>query len=281
MKRCSFAMLGFVLAFGASAMAGAQTPEDSYWVEPMRKVHARFSGRPGTFAHFGDSITVSLAFWTPLLYEPKNMSAPMREALDLVKGYMRKECWRDWKGPAFGNEGSMTIRWAFDNVDKWLKDLNPETALIMFGTNDLHALELDEYRDKTRAVVRKCLDHGTAVLLSTIPPRHGYDAKAATFAEALRAIAREEKVPLVDYHAAILERRPDDWDGATEQFAAFKDYDVPTLISRDGVHPSNPKAFENDYSPEALRSNGFNLRSYVVLLRYADVIRRVLKAEKE
>ena len=36
------------------------------WVEPMKQVHARFTGSRGTFALFGDSITVSLAFWAPL-----------------------------------------------------------------------------------------------------------------------------------------------------------------------------------------------------------------------
>ena len=35
---------------------------DPEWVEPMKKVHAKFSGTPGTFALFGDSITVSLGF---------------------------------------------------------------------------------------------------------------------------------------------------------------------------------------------------------------------------
>ena len=52
---------------------------------------------------------------------------------------------------------------------------------------------------------------------------------------------------------------------------------MPTLVSRDGVHPSYPKKYEGDYSEEALKNSGYGLRSYLTLLAYADVIRGVLK----
>ena len=96
------------------------------------------------------------------------------------------------------------------------------------------------------------------------------------FADAVRKIARELNVPLTDYHAEVLKRRPDDWDGADKQFSEYRGYDVPTLISRDGVHPSNPQKYANDYSDEALRNNGFALRSYLALVKYAEVIDKVL-----
>jgi lysophospholipase L1-like esterase len=241
----------------------------------MKAVHKKFKGERGTFAQFGDSITVSRAFWFGLKYAPKNASPQMARALGLVKDYMLDDCW-DWKGPQYGNEGQMTIRWAHQNVDKWLKDLNPEVALMMFGTNDLGGLELKEYETKTREVVQKCLDNGTILILSTIPPKHGQAEKAAVFAEAVRRIARDMQLPLTDYHAEILKRRPDDWDGAAERFSQYEGYEVPTLISRDGVHPSNPRKYANDYSEEGLSSNGFVLRSYLALMKYAEVIERVL-----
>ena len=40
--------------------------EKPYWVEPMKAVHAGFHGNPGYVAQFGDSITYSMAFWTPI-----------------------------------------------------------------------------------------------------------------------------------------------------------------------------------------------------------------------
>src|SRR5262249_607208 len=154
----------------------------------MKQVHARFKGTPGTFALFGDSITVSLAFWSPLAGEPKGMSPTMAKAHGLVKAHMKPECWSKWRGPEFGNQGSMTIRWAHANVDKWLKKLNPEVALIMFGTNDLGQVPAKEYEEKTRTVVERCLENGTVVILSTIPPRSGRLEQSRQFADIVRKI---------------------------------------------------------------------------------------------
>ncbi|MBI3821820.1 MAG: SGNH/GDSL hydrolase family protein [Planctomycetes bacterium] len=251
------------------------------WVEPMKKVHARFKGEKGTFACFGDSITVTMAFWSPLAAAPKNMPDDMAKAHTLVKTYMKPDCWSKWKGPAFGNNGSMTIRWAQDNVETWLKKHNPEVVLIMFGTNDLTQFGVDEYDKKTREVVDKCLNNGAVVILSTIPPFSGRFEKSKEFAEAARKIARDKNVPLTDYFGEIVKRRPDDWDGRLPKFKEFaKDvYQVPTLISGDGVHPSNPSKFR-DYSEESLRSNGYALRNYLAVTAYAEVIRAVLKSAK-
>jgi len=242
----------------------------------MREVHARFKGKKGTFAQFGDSITVTMAFWAPLDGARKNAPPKMEEAFRRVKAHMLPECWRSWKGPQYGSEGGMTVRWARENVDTWLSKLNPEAALIMFGTNDLHSMEVEEHRAKLKEVVEKCLANGTVVILSTIPPRAGFEAKAKAFAEAARGLARELKVPLLDFHEEVMRRRPKDWNGASEEFKQYKDYDVPTLLSRDGVHPSYPQKFRDDYSEEALRSSGYGLRSYLTLLTYGEVIERVL-----
>jgi len=82
------------------------------------------------------------------------------------------------------------------------------------------------------------------------------------------------RVPLIDYQAAILERRPTDWDGAMEEFAAYEGYDVPTLICRDGIHPSNPQKWADDYSPQGLAHSGYVLRNYLTLAKYAEVLRK-------
>jgi lysophospholipase L1-like esterase len=266
-----------LLALLAPSAARAQEKHADYWVGPMKAVHAKFKGERGTLAQFGDSITVTMAYWAPLAQGPKDMPAEMAKAHDLVKQHMKPECWNKWKGAGFGNTGSMTIRWAHENVDRWLKKLNPEVALIMFGTNDLGQVPLKEYEQKTREVVQRCLDNGTVVILSTIPPRAGRLEQARQYAEAVRKVAREQKVPLIDYFAEVLKRRPDDWDGSLPKFkdTPGDEYEVPTLIARDGVHPSNPSK-HRDYSQESLRSNGYVLRNYLSLLTYAEVIRKAL-----
>lgn len=267
-------LIGFFLL--AWRLAAAEPTFD--WVEPMKRVHARFKGTPGTLALFGDSISVSLAFWAPLQWDPKGLDPAGARALQRVKNYMRPECWRQWRGPAYGNEGRMTIRWAHANVDRWLQTLNPEVAVILFGSNDVGELDAAEYQAKLRSVVRRCLTNGTIVILTTMPPRRGYLDKARQFAQIVRDLARAEQVPLVDYFEAILQRRPDDWDGSLPQFkdTPGDEYQVPTLIARDGVHPSNPRRFA-DYSEASLRCNGYALRNYLTLLAYAAVIEHVLQ----
>ena len=276
----------WLLVFTALAAPdrGDESPTggDRAWIEPMLRVHARFTGRRGTFAQFGDSITVSMAYWAPLRHRPRGMSPEAQRAFELVTGTMLPECWDRWKGPEYGSDGARTMRWALANVDHWLEKLNPEVALIMFGSNDLGQVPLAEYEASTRAVVRRCLDHGTVVILSTIPPRSGQLERCRAFTESVRRVGRELQVPVVDYFAAVLERRPDDWDGSQGQFREVQgdEYQVPTLISRDGVHPSNPRMFAGDYSEAGLRSSGYVLRNDLTLRAYAEVIRNVLQPRR-
>jgi hypothetical protein len=281
-SRRSFLMSGaasFVTAMTGARLEQSEQSGDtgSDWQTAMRRVHARFSGKPGTLAQFGDSITETKAFWSPVYYERKNASPEFEKAFQLVKAHLVPEAWSGGKGPENGNQGGKTVRWALENVGSWLERLNPEIAIVLFGSNDLRDVEVDKYRKDLTALVKSCLDNGTIVFLTTIPPRHDMERKAEMFAVAARGVSKELSVPLVDYHAEIMKRRPDDWDGAIDKFSAFKDYDVPTLISRDGVHPSYPGRFQNDYSPEGLRSSGYTLRNYLTMMKLAEVL-QVLKA---
>src|SRR3712207_5927749 len=81
---------------------GAALADETGWREAMAKVHARFTGRPGTFAQFGDPITVSLAFWAPLPEARRNAPPAMERAYRLVRERMWPACWREWKRPEFG-----------------------------------------------------------------------------------------------------------------------------------------------------------------------------------
>src|SRR5262245_53566290 len=85
-------LLLLVAALIALSSTAFRSEGASSWAAPMRDVRARFTGTPGTLALFGDSITLSLAFWAPLRGEPKGMSYPMAAAHALVKEYLRPEC---------------------------------------------------------------------------------------------------------------------------------------------------------------------------------------------
>ncbi len=257
------------------AQAGVDTTDATDWVEAMKLVHARHAGEKGVFACFGDSITDSRAFWFSLKHARKDAPPEMVAAFQTVSGHMLDDCW-DRKGAQFGNQGSMAIEWAYQNIDGWLRNLNPEAAIFMFGTNDLNNINAAKYEERLREIMQRCLDNGTVVILSTIPPRNTFEEKSAEFADVARAVADDMNLPLVDFHAEIMRRRPDDWNGALDKFAAYEGYDVPTLIARDGVHPSNPKQYSATYSDEALNNCGFALRNQMVLMKYAEVIGEVL-----
>lgn len=267
-----------LIAFAAPARAD----DPPAWVKPMKEVRQKFTGTPGTLALFGDSITLSKAFWAPLSYAPRTVPEDVAKPLGVVKGHMRPECWDKWRGGEYGNESGQTTAWAEKNVDAWLKKLNPECAVIMFGTNDVGKSDPDvaAYARQLRTVTEKCLKNGTVVILTTIPPRAGREKPCEAFADAARKLAADLKVPLIDYHAEVLKRRPDDWNGALPKFKEFeKDvYQVPTLIAGDGVHPSAPAKL-SDYSADALKSNGYQLRSVLTLRTYAEVIGLVLTAK--
>lgn len=258
--------------------ATARAEDSPSWVEPMKVVHARFTGKPGTLMLMGDSITVTKAFWAPLSYAPKNLPEPLGKNLQTVKSYMLEDCWSKWREGEYGSESGKTTRWAEENISKWLKKLNPETTVMMFGTNDLNQIDAQEYETRTRAVIDRCLKAGTVVILTTIPPRADKESKSKEFAEVQRKIAADLKLPLIDYQAEILKRRPNDWNGTLSQFkaeAAKDAYSVPTLLAGDGVHPSNPSKYQ-DYSEESLNKNGYQLRSVMTLNAYSEVIRLVL-----
>ena len=275
-------------AWAQSTPASASAPADpaaalppNYWVEPMKQVHARFTGQPGTVAQIGDSITITMAYlasysWAGKI-EPKNCPPEVKQEMDIVAKYSNLNLWREWKGPEWGNTGMMKSDWLLNNIDAWQKKMNPEVAVILFGTNDLGSICPPEYTENMAAAIRRMLADGTVPMLTTAPPASGRPI-AREYWLAGVSIARGLKIPVIDYYAEILRRRPDDWDGRMEKFKGYKDvYAVPTLISGDGTHPSNPKEYANDFGEEGLSSNGYNLRDYMTLRKYYEVISKVLQ----
>ena len=251
------------------------------WVEPMRAVHARFHGKAGTLAQYGDSITVTMAFlgghaWGDKI-DAKNCPADVRADLDLVGKHANRKLWTEWKGPQWGCEGSMKSDWLLAHVEEWQKKMQPEAAVILFGTNDIGQIPPKRYGENLEAALRRMLADGTVPMLTTIPPKSGAEAAAREYRDMELAVARKLQIPVIDYQAEILRRRSTDWDGRLEKFGRLQDtYEVPTLISGDGVHPSNTKQYQNDFSEKALDCNGYNLRNYMTLRAYAQVIRQVL-----
>jgi len=258
-------------------------PPGDYWVEPMRKVYAKFKGKKGTLAQYGDSITVSMAYLAGLSYGKgivrKNMTPEVRKEMDLVQTYSDRKLWRAWKGGGWGNTGNMMSNWLFGGVDRWQKKMQPECATIMFGTNDIGRIWPPQYTENMAASLRRMMRDGTVPMLNSIPPCHRGGHREYWLAAL--SIAHGLKVPLIDYYAETMKRRPDDWNGRLKKFAdaGFKGYGVPTIVAGDGTHPSNPKEHKGDWSEKALSCSGFGLRDYMTLRMYYQVITKVFQAK--
>ena len=249
----------------ASATATATLPD---WVEPMRKVHAAFDGNAGYVAQLGDSITHSLAFWSPLGWDEPQQYLTEEDGLPEKPENQR---WRDViqgtrdKGSEHGNQGG----WRVGNVQRVLDEVlakkKPEVALIMLGTNDISGKRVPKnYEPGLTEIVQKCLDAHCVPILSTIPPRRDHDAVVAEANDIVKKIAREKQIPLIDYHAEIVRRQPEGaWQG--------------TLISADGVHPTGKKT--NVYDEENLQVDGYALRNWLSFLKLREVYFWVLQPQ--
>lgn len=248
---------------------------DPYWVDPMKQVHANFQGTRGTIARFGDSITYSGAFFKALQYNFTNATTQEQAALDWLHAWLAPSCWT-WQDDAVAaNNGcysGTTSAWPLQtdqappatNINHWLNKLKPELAVIMWGTNDLVSLDVTTYTNNMRQVIQACKAYGTIPLLTTIPPRVGYDTKYPQFAQAMRNLALEQQVPLIDYNQEILTRKP----GTTWQ---------NTLISSDGIHPSWVGSTAQDFAAASLNSNGYLLRNWCTLHGLWDVQQYILQ----
>lgn len=152
--------------------------------------------------------------------------------------------------PAYCQQGEMPLECEYRVV-------RPSIALIMFGTNDVAVVPLDEYRRRMQEIVDISIDMGVIPVLSTVPNRLGFDV--TPFNTAVRQIARANDIPLWDYHAA-LQNAPN------------------TGLGEDGVHPSFASWHIPDsatFTPEFMEF-GYNIRNLTALQVLDTVWRAVI-----
>jgi hypothetical protein len=261
-------------------------PGGDFWVEPMREVHERFKGTPGTLSQYGDSITITGAYLANFAWGKKisgvakNMSPQVKAEMLAVENYADLRLFNQWKGPGFGNDGSTTSAWLLNNVGRWQKIMNAEAASIMFGTNDLGGLNPPQYCENLAGSCLRMMEDGTIPMLNSVPPAAGRERQAHEAWLQVAGICRALKIPMIDYYGEAVRRRPDDWNGTLPQFKGKygKDvYAVDTIVSGDGTHPSNPAEYADDFSEEALSHNGYTLRNYTTLRMYFQLMDKVFQ----
>lgn len=249
------------------------------YVEPMKKVAAKFKGKEGVVVHLGDSITYANGYSGWARYGKGK--TPQDEAVckwmhvgkeDDTDGFFL--CRVDRPGgrsdtAASGVRSDEYLaggKGGLPSLADLLKKYNPQMAVVMLGTNDANAgKSAAEYKANMAKIADAIAANGTIPILSTIPPIVGKEEAARSFNAALQELVRERKLPLIDYWGEIMKRRPSDWKG--------------TLISDDGVHPTANQGGADPASEpteQNLRSSGLLLRGWLSVKKIAEVKERVL-----
>jgi lysophospholipase L1-like esterase len=276
--------LACVLLVGTLAVAAVLAQEkplaqpDDY-AAAMKKVAARFQGRPGVVLHVGDSITHSNPYgqWAR---QGEGQTDDDRAILEWMHAGANDDTDGWWLartdlpgGRSYTATGGLRAdellaggKHGLPALAKLLETYRPQMVVLMIGTNDVWASRtLNSYRADLANAVDLILDQGVICILSTIPPHYRQPNLARSYNDAVREIAKARHLPLIDYEREIFERRPKDWNG--------------TLLGKDDVHPtagSGDLTAASAPTAENLRNSGYLLRGWLTVQKVAEVHRRVL-----
>jgi hypothetical protein len=244
--------------------------------------------RPGVFAKVGDSITESGSFLQDVGCGSARLGA-YRSLAPTVRFFSRTRLPSSYASAWCGVANSFT-RASLTAAAGWdagqalgrlerpsaacpapfdqplrceLRLLRPSVALVMYGTNDLERTGTGRFRTRLRAIVHAALGAGTIPVVSTIPARRDsrvFAHRVAAFNAAIAGVARAERVPVWDLHAAL---------GAPGT--------IDEGISHDGIHLSVFAGGEAaTFSPAALQF-GYNRRNLTALEVLAELRRTALR----
>jgi lysophospholipase L1-like esterase len=278
MRICVIVAVAALLSACSAASAFELTREDWDYVEPMKEVAATFTGTAGVVLHLGDSITYANPYGQWARYG-KGKTAEDKAVLRWMHVNKRNKL-DGWHLAAVDRpRGRSETAASGIGVDQYLKGgfrglpslaqivktYNPQIVVLMLGTNGVtRGRATEKYRADMDRAIRLLLKNGTVVILSTIPPHVGQPELGKKYNAAVRELAKEHGLPLIDYYAQILKRRPDDWDG--------------TLLNKGDVHPSHRRLSAAEPTPENLKKSGYLLRGYLSVQKIKQVKERVIDA---
>jgi hypothetical protein len=280
----SLLAVGLLATRVLSAAEPAQPlPQAHEYAAAMKQVAAKFKGRPGVVLHVGDSITYANPYgaWA-------RAGAGKTDADKAVLGWMHTGKDNDSDGwwlcrvdlPG-GRSHTACSGIRFDqmlaggksqmpSLAQMIEKHRPQVVVLMLGTNDTSAgRKAEDVRRDLVQAIELLTNAGVIPIVSTIPPHVGKPELGRAVSAAIRAVAKEKQLPLIDYEQEILTRRPDDWDG--------------TLMNKGDVHPSAAHAWTTPSSAptsENLKNSGYLLRGWLSVRKIAEVKRTVLDANR-
>ena len=196
------------------------------WPTEMRRVAARFDGREGVFLQLGDSLTLATpnALWARQGYHSRSE----RAFLDWAHSGRRDETdgWflaTELTGPpeekrTFTASIGCTARFSLEGgrlppLADLLARYRPQLAVYAIGMSDvIRGTALGDYVRDIEGGLDLIVGNGTVPILATITPHRERNDDVLRRNEALRAIAAQRRLPLLDVYAELAARSPDVFD---------------------------------------------------------------------
>lgn len=278
--------LAAALFLGHTALAQTEKPIPEAWdyTAAMKKVAARFKGTEGVVLHIGDSMTIANPY-TTWARSGKGKTAADEAILKWMHTGTNNKTDGWWlcrtevvHERAYTSVGGMQSTHLLnggnrDNppLAKMLEEFKPRMAIVCVGIYDADSKRpVKEFKENMAKAVDQILENGTICILSTYAPYHARLELSKEHNEALREIAKEKGLPLIDLEKEILQRRPNDWNGTLQ-----RKNNIHLTASEAGGSPGAAPTAEN------LGMSGYLLRSWLSVQKVAEVKRRVLDAPPE
>jgi lysophospholipase L1-like esterase len=269
-----------LLLLVSSSFAAEPLTQDWDYAPAMKKVAAASPARDGVVLHVGDSITHANPYgqWARFGQGHSDDDKAVLKwmhtgAADDTDGWHLAAFDVAGGGRSYTAAGGMRSdelltggKAGLPSLGELLKTYKPQIVLLMLGTNDAsQGRKVEDYRRDSQRAVETILAAGAIPILSTIPPHIGREDLSKAYNQALREIARERELPLIDYEREIYLRRPKDWNG--------------TLLSKDDVHPTASRervSASSEPTDDNLKQSGYLLRGWLSVRKIAEVKQKVL-----
>jgi len=242
----------------ASADGGDSALAPTAWREAMPAVHQkgkRYTER-GVVMQLGDGFLLSRAVLSAMLQKEDGLPSEkpwqsLRDHLDRTALYK--------KGPEVGTDNNMLASDVRKRIDRLLLDQRPEFAVILLEDRNPKMLH-----ESLERIVTACIDFGCVPILVTRPPRERLGNLVPRHNAEIRAIAQEYRCPLIDYHAAVLRRRPGEtW--------------LNTLIKPSGMPVHTGIRNHCDFSQRNLDNNGIALFNFLAARAFLELLQHFEK----
>jgi lysophospholipase L1-like esterase len=277
---CGVALLQL---FSAALPAAEPLPQAWDYTAAMKKVAAGFTGKQGVVIHVGDSITYANPYgqWATAGQgkneDDRALLAWMHTGSnDDTDGWYLARFDHPAGGRSYTAAGGIRLdemlaggRGSMLALAGLVRTYQPQMVVLMLGSNDAsQGRKVEDYRRDVETALKTILAAHTIPILSTIPPHIDQQELAKSYNVALREIARQQELPLIDYEREILTRRPNDWNG--------------TLLNENDLHPTAQTGGENGVKASSaptednLRRSGYLLRGWLSVKKIGEVKRRVL-----